>query len=326
MTERKSKWNILVLKSKATMVISNIVIMVLLFGLCFMILQPLMNKIALSLMEEQDLYDNTIVTIPKHFTLFNYELAIYGMDYWNSLLETFLICLGVAGVEVIAALLVGYGFARYSFPLKKFWFTLVILLIVIPPQTYSSAIFLHFRYFDIFGLFKALTGDSINLTGSSLPLFLLGGTCTGLKNGLYVYMFRQYFRNIPKDIEESAYLDGCGAFGTLFRIMLPDAIPLATSCCLFSFVWHWTDNYYGSLLMKSSNLLAVRVNGLSGAIHNMIMNQNGAFAGHDAINMSAYYDCISATATILLLIPVIIVYLIAQKRFVESLNSTAVKM
>ena len=88
----------------------------------------------------------------------------------------------------------------------------------------------------------------------------MAGTCTGLKCGLYVYLFRQYFRNVPKDIEEAAYLDGCGTLRTLFNIMLPDAMPLATSCFLFSFVWQWTDNYFSTLLTKSTNLLPARLN------------------------------------------------------------------
>ena len=82
MIEKKPRWNAMAIRAKTGIMISNLIIMVILFGLCFMILQPLMNKIALSLMEEKDLYDNTFVMVPKNFTLFNYELAIYGMDYW----------------------------------------------------------------------------------------------------------------------------------------------------------------------------------------------------------------------------------------------------
>lgn len=304
-------------KNKLLKFAGGLVFAILIIGLCFMILQPLFNKISISLMEEQDLYDSTIVTVPRHFTLENYKLAIKLMDYGSAFTNTFVLAVAVSVLQVMSTLLVGYGFARYDFPLKKFWFAMVILVIVVPQQTYASALWLHFRYFDIFGIFKALTGKPLNLTGTAAPILLLGSTCTGLKCGLYVYLFRQYFRNIPRDIEEAAYIDGCGTVRTLFSIMLPDAMPLATSCFLFSFVWQWTDNYFSNLLMKSANLLPARLNALSSTMISYLA---------PARPSATYQSAMNATGTLLLLIPVIIVYLIAQKRFVESMSGSAIKM
>lgn len=304
------------LKRKLTRISANLVLMILMFGLCFTILQPLLNKIAVSFMEEQDLYDQTVVTIPRHFTMDNYKVAWQLMDYANSFVNTFTLATAVAVLQVISTLLVGYGFARYDFPLKKFWFFMVILMIVIPPQTYASSLLLNFRYFDIFGIFTALTGKPLNLTGSAAPVLLLAATCTGLKCGLYIYLFRQYFRNVPKDIEEAAYIDGCGTIRTLVQIMLPDAMPLATSCFLFSFVWQWTDNYLTNLLMKSANLLPTRLSALSTSLIGYL----------DTRPSFTYIAAINATGTLLLLIPVILLYLVAQKRFVKSLSASAIKM
>ena len=181
----------------------------------------------------------------------------------------------------------------------------------------ASALSLNFRYFDIFGIFQAITGEPLNLTGSATPVYLMAGTCTGFKCGLYVYLFRQYFRNVPRDIEESAYLDGCGACRTLFDIMLPDAMPLATSCFLFSFVWQWTDNYFTNLLMKSVNLLPTKLAGLAGALIPYL---------EPARPSPTYIAAINATGTLLILLPVILLYLVAQKKFVQSLSGSAIKM
>ena len=128
---------------------ANLVLAILLLGLCFLILQPLFNKIAVSFMSEQDLYDSTVVTIPRHFTLDNYRVALKLMDYGRSFVSTFVLAVAVAVLQVVSCLLVGYGFARYDFPLKKLWFFMVILLIVVPSQTYISALMLNFRYVDI---------------------------------------------------------------------------------------------------------------------------------------------------------------------------------
>ena len=95
----------------------------------------------------------------------------------------------------------------------------------------------------MFGLIEAIRGETLNLRGSVLPYYLMSAGCMGLKNGLYIYMTRQFFRNQPKELEEAAYVDGCGTLRTFFRIMLPDAKPIITSCFLFSFVWQWTDSF-----------------------------------------------------------------------------------
>ncbi|MBQ7247484.1 MAG: carbohydrate ABC transporter permease [Lachnospiraceae bacterium] len=305
------------IKRKITKFTTTLVLMILMFGLCFLILQPLLNKISVSLMAERDLYDSTIVAVPKHFTTENYSIAYQLMDYTNSFMTTFSVAMAVSVLQVCSCLVVGYGIARYDFPLKKFWFAMLILMIVVPQQTYSAALQLWFRNFDIFGIFRLLTGSTLDLTGTVAPVLMLAGTCTGLKCGLYVYLFRQYFRNIPKDIEEAAYIDGCGTLRTLFSIMLPDAIPLASSCFLFSFVWQWTDNYFTTLLMKSANLLPARLNGIASTLISYMSPVRPSLT---------YQNAISATGTILLLVPIIIVYLVAQKKFVQSLSATAVKM
>ena len=144
MNKRKT-FDAAILKNRIQSAMANLVLAILLLGLCFMILQPLFNKISISLMEEQDLYDATIVTLPRHFTLMNYEIALELMDFGNSFINTFIVAVMVGVLQVVSTLLVGYGFARYDFPCKKLLFAAVILLIVVPQQTYASALMLNFR-------------------------------------------------------------------------------------------------------------------------------------------------------------------------------------
>ncbi len=216
----------------------------------------------------------------------------------------------------------GYGFARFDFPLKKFWFACVMMVILIPPQTISGSLHLHFRFFDVLGIFKAITGSTINLRGSKLPYYLMSAGCMGLKNGLYIYMIRQFFRNIPKELEEAAYVDGCGTLKTFIRIMLPDAKPILTSCFLFAFVWQWTDGFYSKMFLGQTVLVST---GLA-----RIVDSLGAFiqriTGATVTISTAYANCILATGTLLIILPLIILYLFAQKGFVESLSSSGIKM
>lgn len=165
--ERNKKSNGYLLRKVSFNVFYKIVRAVLLFGLCFMILQPLLNKVSLSFMEERDLYDSTIVAIPRHFTTSNYQIASYLMKYWQALANTALISLLVSILQIISCVLVGYGFARYKFPLKGLWFGAVILVILVPPSTIQSSLYLNFCYFDIFGIFALFNGGKpLNLLNS----------------------------------------------------------------------------------------------------------------------------------------------------------------
>lgn len=320
--ERNKKTNGYLLRKASFNVAYKIVRFVLLFGLCFLILQPILNKISISFMQEKDLYDSTINVIPRNFTLSNYKIAIYLMSYWKALGNTAMISLLVSVLQIISCTLVGYGFARYKFPLKGLWFGFVILVIVIPPSTIQSSLYLNFRYFDIFGLFKLFTGDTLNLLGTITPYALMCLGCMGLKSGLYIYMLRQFFRGIPKELEEAAYVDGCGKIKTFICIMLPDAKPMITSCFLFSFVWQWTDNFYSRMFLKSDfAILSNKLTGLAGALDSYLDVRGIAQKA-----TTAYSNAMIGTGTLLMIIPLIIVYLFAQKGFVESLSQTGIKM
>ena len=202
--ERNKKSGGYLLRKKIMDAVVSICRFILLFGLCFMILQPILNKISVSFMTEQDLFNPIVINIPEHFTTENYKIASEIMNYSKALRNSLITSLTIATLQIAMCTLVGYGFARFKFPLKKFWFGCVILVILIPPQTIASSLHLHFRFFDVLGLFKLTTGDTINLRGSALPYYLMSAGCMGLKNGLYIYMIRQFFRNIPEDMEEAA--------------------------------------------------------------------------------------------------------------------------
>lgn len=297
---------------------------ILLFGLCFLILQPLLNKISVSFMTEGDLYDPIVISIPLHFTTENYRLAAGLMGYTRSLVNSLVVALTISVLQVSVCTLVGYGFARFQFPLKNFWFACVMLMILIPPQVISTSLHLHFRFFDVLGISQMLTGSTINLRGSVLPYYLMSAGCMGLKNGLYIYMIRQFFRNIPKEMEEAAYVDGCGTLKTFVTIMLPDAKPILTSCFLFAFVWQWTDGFYSSMFLGNVSLLSIKLRQLPDTFGGYMARITGASSSAGV--SVPYTNCMLATGTLMVIIPLIVLYLYAQKGFVESLSSTGIKM
>jgi len=320
--ERNRKSGGYLLKKKMIEIGASLCRFILLFGLCFMILKPILNKISVSFMTEQDLYNPIVISIPEHFTTENYQLAAELMSYSKALTNSFIIAITIGILQVAVCTLVGYGFARFKFPLKKMWFAFVILMILIPPQTIASSLHLHFRFFDFLGIFKLITGDTLNLRGSVVPYYLMSAGCMGLKNGLYIYLIRQFFRNIPEDMEEAAYVDGCGTLRTFVRIMLPQAKPIITSCFLFSFVWQWTDGFYSKMFLGNTTLVSTSLARLVDSLGAYIQRITGALT---TISV-AYSNCILSTGTLMIIMPLIILYLFAQRAFVESIASTGIKM
>ena len=312
-----------VAKAKAKRAIVSILRGLLLFGLCFMIIEPMLTRLGVSLMEERDLYDSTIVLLPRHVTLDNFKIVFTLTTFPTSMINTLWTSLLVSVLQVIACTLVGYGFARYDFPLKKFWFGCVVALIIIPPQTISTSLYTYFARFDFLGLVKLFNhGNPINLRGSVLPYTLMSATCMGLKNGLYIYMLRQYFRGIPKSLEEAAYVDGCGTMHTFVRIMLPDAMPTVLSCFLFSFVWQWTDLFY------TRNFLATSARPIfSTELSTIVSRMSRYFSGNGTpviVPVGRQQQLISI-GVLICCIPLVILYIFTQRTFVQSIAMSGSK-
>ncbi len=320
--ERNKKSNGYLLQKRLMSVGISICRFFLLFGMCFLIIQPILNKISVSFMTESDLYNPVVTSIPIHFTTENYRLAAELMNYSKSIVNSFVISLSVAVLQIAVCTLVGYGFARFKFPLKNIWFACVIVTILVPPQTISNSLFLSFQAYDILGIIKLITGHTLNLKGSILPYYLMSAGCMGLKNGLYIYMIRQFFRNIPIDLEEAAYVDGCGTLKTFFRIMLPEAKPILTSCFLFSFVWQWTDGFYSKMFLGNIDLVSMKLARLVDSLGAYLQRIWGT---SNTVSV-AYSNCILATGTLMIIVPLIVIYLFAQRAFVESIASSGIKM
>ena len=189
-------------------------------GLAFMILFPLSTKISRSFMTWEDVNDPTVYYIPRNFTLDNFRVAWTGLQYPITLLKSIGITGMVTLLQTASCTLVAYGLARFDFIGKKFLFATIILTLLIPPQAILTPLYLRFRYFNPVQIF--ITGgimSGISLINTLVPFVILSATALAFKSGLYIYMLRQFFTNMPKELVESAFMDGCGHFRTFYRIM-----------------------------------------------------------------------------------------------------------
>jgi len=251
-------------------------------------------------------------------------MALDGLNYWESLRNSSLLAVSTSILTLIACSLVAYGFARFQFPFKRFLFFMVVLMIVVPPQTIMLSQFMFFRYFNFGGLLPFITRDEtrhINMINTFWPFIIMSSTVTGLKNGLFVYILRQHFRSIPKELEEAAYIDGCGYLKTFFTIVIPASVPMLTTVFLFSFAWMWTDNYYSSLFLTAPRILSAALGSLAANLWFTYVNTG---LGQMTFITPGFSSIVNNAGIFLVILPLLVIYLFAQRAFVEGVERSGI--
>ena len=305
--------------------------LVLLVGISYVVLFPFITKIAGSFMGPDDFVDVTVRLIPKNFTLDTYKAIFVDLNYGEAFRNTLLLSLICALLQTFVCCLVGYGLAKFRFRGNKLVFLLVILTMVIPHQTIQWSMFMNFRYFDVMGIMSLLSGGTqvgvewldailanikvlplqdhaLNLSNTFAPLIILSATGLGFKNGLYVFMLRQFFSGVPDALEESAYIDGSGVFRTFFTIILPLSVPMMVTVFLFAFCWQWTDDFYTTTFFTTGRYV------LMPNIVDIPTSLKTDYAGQ---NM--YYAAIRNTCGICIIMPLVILYAFCQNFLVQGI-------
>ena len=295
--------------NKIRKILWTIIRTILIIGISYIILFPVLSKLSSAIMAEQDLYDRTVKWIPRHFTLENIRFVWETMNYPIAFFNSLKVSLGVSILQLISSTLIGYGLARYKFKGRGILFALVIFMLLVPPQVIMIPMYLNFRFFNIFGL---IPGEGLNLLNSFWPFFFLSITGTGLRSGLFIYIMRQYFRGMPRALEEAAYVDGAGQLRTFIYVMLPGTVPVLVIVFLFSFVWQWNDDYLVNIFMKNKNLLATNLS-------NLIILVTG---GTQSEISGQYMSMLQNTGSLLFMAPLLVLYAFMQRHFIESVERT----
>ncbi len=293
---------------------------VIVIGICFVILYPVFIKLSVAFMDEKDLYDSSVVYIPKNFTWQNFRVAWEGMDYTKTFVSTFTLSFLTSVIQLFACLLTAYGFARFKFPGKNLLFGCVILTLIVPPQIIMLPLFMHFRFFDFAGILEAVTGKPLNLIDTDAPFFLQAALTIGFKNGLYIYLLRQFFRGMPKELEEAAHVDGCNRFRTFLQIMLPSAVPMMVTVFLFGFVWQWTDSFFSGLYLPTKKVMASALSSLAASVSSSYSSSGGSLT----FVSPGFTSMMNNTGVILIIVPLLVLYLISQKSFVEGIERSGI--
>ncbi len=223
-------------------------------------------------------------------TLENFQMAAQLIDFPRLYINTIVIAVLSTIGTLLSCILVAYGFARFPIPGKNFLFIVLISTIILPPQATIIPLFILFT--------------KIGWTGSWLPLIVPAF----FANAYDVFLLRQYFMSIPKELDEAAMIDGAGPLRTLISVIIPQAIPAITAVTLFHFFYSWND-YFTPLvyLVGKPNLDPLSVG---------IGNFFGSF--------SRYPGQAMATAVLAILLPAVIFFL-AQRQFTQGIVITGVE-
>lgn len=277
--------------------------LLILFG--FVFLYPLFFMVTYSFMDTPDLINPLVKWIPTKLYLDNFVQAAKVLNFFPTLFKTIFVSFVPALVQMFSTAVIGYGFARFRFPGKTLLFGLVLATFIIPPQITMIPQFLMYK--------------DLQLIGSIFAYILPALFGQGLKSGLFILIFYQFFRTIPKSLEEAAQIDGAGHLRIFFTISVPMAVPAFIITFLFSMVWYWNETtlavlYFGDQLTT----LPLELQKFAVTYQKLFPIDPHSQTGksiNEAINMAG---------TFLNMLPLLIVYFFTQRWFVESIERTGI--
>lgn len=273
----------------------------------FIFLYPILYMVSTSFMDRNDLLDSSVKWLPSSLYLQNYIDAAKSMDFWVTLGKGVIIA-GVPTIfNVLTGMVVGYGFARYEFKLKKLFMGILIFSYILPSQVTMIPTYVLYNKMGILGtlwtfVLPALFGNGIN-------------------SAIFILIFYSFFKQVPKVLMEAAYIDGAGHFKAFFRIAIPSAVPAIVTVFLFSFVWYWnesylTEMYVQGLATKSDwTNLVIQLKNFDSAFNTKATTGDTATSLNESVRMAA---------TSLSILPLFLMYLVLQRQFIESIDRTGI--
>ncbi len=289
------------------------VVYVLLVTIAFIYLYPMLYMFTRSLMSRNDLLDASAKWLPSEITGKNYADAILTLDYWNSLWKNLVLALVPTSCQGFICSLVGYGFARYEFPLKKFWMGVLLLAFLLPTQVTS--------------LPNYLTFSRLKLADGTVKPFLITALLgQGIKSVLCILIFYNFHRQTPQSLVEAAEIDGAGHFKAYWRIAVPLCTAAIVVVTLFSFVWYWNETTlvreylgYGHTRAKGLTTLMIELQKFEDSYNTTFDARASSVTSSNKLN-----DAIRMAGTMLSIAPLLILYFVLQKQFVESVDRAGI--
>jgi len=313
------------LKRKTGKTVMSVVTGLLIAGLCFSILYPILNLVPIVFSSVEDLGNPNVIWLPLKGSLVSFKAAIRFVmpDGVMTLVKSVLYAAGIMVIQVFFSAMAGYSLARVKSIFSKIAFFLVILVFLVPRQSLLLAQYIYFKHFDVLGIMNLFTeAGEADIINNPVVLVLLAVFGFGVNQSLFIFIFSQFFKNIPKELEEAAMIDGCGFYKTYFRIMIPNAVPTISTVAILSFVWNYGDTYYTNYFNSDGNYMSTLLSTtFVGANKTYVLNAMQTWYDIPVINDYAF-DAAKQAGVLIYLVPLLIVFLFAQSKLVENMESS----
>lgn len=253
-------------------------------------LYPFFAMLNLSLVPNGEIFNQGGKLVYSPITLENYSNVFKKIPMFQYFMNSLFVALVTTFGQVIISALAGYAFARLHFKFRDALFLIILITMLVPPQVNIIPLFFLMRQFHWINTYQALI----------LP---------GLFGGFGIFMMRQYFLGLPKDLEEAAKIDGCNIFTTFFKIVLPLAVPVIATLSIFTFVTTWNSFMWPLIVTNTESMRTLPV-GL--AIF------KGSFR-----EITLWGDLLACS--VICTIPVVGVFLLGKKYFINDIMQGGVK-
>lgn len=259
----------------------------------FIMVYPLLWLVMSSFKDNSEIFDNAQSLIPQVFRFENYPKGwkgFAGISFATFFKNSFFISIVSTIGAVFSSAFIAFGFSRLNFKGRNFWFTCMIITMMLPFQVIMIPQYIIYHKLNWVGTFLPLT----------VPSFFGGA--------FFIFLIMQFIYGIPKELDEAAKIDGCSVFGIFFRIIMPLIVPALITSAIFSFMWRW-DDFLGALLY---------------------LNKPSFYTVSLALKMFADPSSISnwgpmfAMAT-LSIIPIFLVFVFFQKYLVKGISTEGLK-
>lgn len=266
-------------------------------GACLLgilMIYPLFWLLASSFKSNKTMFQDTFSLIPKEWAIIeNYRSGfegVGGVPFSTFFMNTVIVTVaGMVGC-ILISLFAAYAFTRIKFKGSNFWFACVMITMMIPPQVMVVPQYIILKNLGLIDTRTALI----------LPWFFGGA--------FFIFQMVQFFRGIPKELDEAAEIDGCGRIATLFKVLVPVVKPSIVTCSIFAFYWIWQDFFQPLIFMNSTEKFTISLALNMYLDPNSYNNYGGLFA-----------------MSVVSLLPVILFFIIFQRHLVDGIAMDGIK-
>lgn len=302
-------------KKTTVSVITSLSRYVFLIAFSYILLYPILYMISHAVRDPLFYLDPTVTWIPKAYSTIQFKNAWEVLKMPGTFINSVTVSIGASLISIVSCGVAAYGLACFDFRGKGILNALLIVLILVPTSMTLIPNYVNYYNFDVLGIFglieKIFKIDiQTNILDTYWAVYLPSITAVGLKSGLCIYIYRQFYRALPKELFEAAWIDGAGPIKTYVSIVIPSSSVAVLTVSLLSIIWHWNDYYTSQMFLPNKETMTMMINDFF-------------YRNVEAWDTTVTVDSFLA-ACLMFIAPTLILYLILQKKFIASIASTGI--